>query len=79
VQPAAQAGAVAPFPQQAGSAAALMGCVMMALAAGVGIWIGASFDGTVLPMTLTIGAIATLTALVAVTLVRRHGDVSRHD
>lgn len=79
VQPSAQAGAVAPFPQQAGSAAALMGCLMMAVAAGVGIWIGASFDGTVLPMTLTIGAIATLTALVAATLVRWHGDVSRHD
>lgn len=79
VQPAAQAGAVAPFPQQAGSAAALMGCVMMAVAACVGIWIGASYNGTVLPMALTIGAIATLTALVAATLVRRHGDVSRHD
>lgn len=79
IQPSAQAGSVAPFPYHAGSAAALMGFIMMTAASVVGIWIGASFDGTVLPMTLTIGAIAVLCALIAFTLVRRDGDLSQHD
>lgn len=79
IQPSAQSAAVAPFPHHAGSAAALMGFIMMLAAAAVGVWIGASFDGTVLPMTLTIAAIALVTALIAFTLVRRDGDVSQHD
>jgi DHA1 family bicyclomycin/chloramphenicol resistance-like MFS transporter len=78
VQPPAQSGAVAPFPANAGAAAALLGFGMMLIAAGVGAWIGASYDGSVYPLTLTIAACALATALVAFTLVRRHGDVSHH-
>jgi DHA1 family bicyclomycin/chloramphenicol resistance-like MFS transporter len=78
VQPPSQAGAVAPFPGNAGAAAALLGLVMMLIAACVGAWIGASYDGTVYPLTLTIAACSLATALVSFTLVRRHGDVAHH-
>jgi len=52
--PCAQAGAVAPFPRQAGAAAGLLGFLTMALAALVGGWIGASYNGTVFPLAFTI-------------------------
>jgi DHA1 family bicyclomycin/chloramphenicol resistance-like MFS transporter len=52
--PCAQAGAVAPFPRQAGAAAGVLGFLTMALAALVGWWIGASNDGTVYPLAFTI-------------------------
>jgi DHA1 family bicyclomycin/chloramphenicol resistance-like MFS transporter len=78
VQPPSQSGAVAPFPHNAGAAAALLGVTMMLIAAGVGAWIGASYDGTVYPLTLTIAACSLATAAIAFTLVRRHGDVSHH-
>jgi len=78
VQPPSQAGAVAPFPANAGAAAAMLGFLMMLIAASVGAWIGASYNGTVYPLTLTIAACGLTTALVAFTLVRRHGDVAHH-
>jgi DHA1 family bicyclomycin/chloramphenicol resistance-like MFS transporter len=78
VQAPSQAGAVAPFPANAGAAAALLGFGMMLIAATVGAWIGASFNGTVYPLTLTIAACALATAMFAFTLVRRHGDISQH-
>ncbi len=78
VQSPAQSGAVAPFKHAAGAAAALLGFFMMLCAAAVGIWIGASYNGTVYPLTLTIAACSALTCLVACTLVRRDGDVSHH-
>jgi len=78
VQPPAQAGAVAPFPGNAGAAAALLGLGMMLIAACVGAWIGVGYDGTVYPLTLTIAACSCATALIAFTLVRRHGDVAHH-
>lgn len=78
IQPPAQSGAVAPFPQSAGAAAALMGFVMMTSAAAIGIWIGASYDGTPRPLALTICACTIASITVAATLVRRDGDVSHH-
>jgi DHA1 family bicyclomycin/chloramphenicol resistance-like MFS transporter len=78
IQPPAQSGAVAPFPRAAGAAAALMGFTMMAIASLVGFWIGASFNGTVYPLTLTICATSLASAAIAFTLVRRHGDVAQH-
>jgi DHA1 family bicyclomycin/chloramphenicol resistance-like MFS transporter len=56
----------------------MLGVVMMLIAAAVGAWIGASYNGTVYPLTLTIAACSLATALVAFTLVRRHGDVAHH-
>jgi DHA1 family bicyclomycin/chloramphenicol resistance-like MFS transporter len=79
IQAPAQAGAVAPFRHAAGAAAALLGFLMMACAAAIGVWIGMSYNGTVYPLTLTIAACSAVTALVAFTLVRWHGDVSHHD
>ena len=78
IQPTAQAGAMAPFPHSAGAAAALMGFVMMVAAALVGFWIGASYDGTMLPLSFTVCAASLASALVAFTVVRRHGDVAAH-
>jgi DHA1 family bicyclomycin/chloramphenicol resistance-like MFS transporter len=79
IQSPAQSGAVAPFRHAAGAAAALLGFLMMTCAAAIGVWIGVSYNGTVYPLTLTIAACSAVTALVAFTLVRRHGDVSHHD
>ena len=78
VQPPSQSGAVAPFPGNAGAAAALLGFSMMLIAACVGAWMGASYNGTVYPLTLTVAACSLATVLVAFTLVRRHGDVAHH-
>lgn len=79
IQAPAQAGAIAPFKHSAGAAAALLGFCMMAVAAAVGAWIGASYNGTVYPLTLTIAACAVISCVVAFTFVRRDGDVSHHD
>lgn len=54
VFPGAMAGGIAPFPGSAGAAAGLFGFLAMAVAAGVGWWIGASHDGTMRPLALTI-------------------------
>ena len=78
IQPPVQSGAVAPFPHAAGAAAALLGFVMMLVAACVGIWIGASYNGTVYPLTLTICACGLASAAIAFTLVRKDGDISIH-
>lgn len=78
IQPPVQSGAVAPFPHAAGAAAALLGFIMMLVATLVGIWIGASYNGTVYPLTLTICACALASATIAFTLVRRDGDISSH-
>ncbi|PWF55723.1 multidrug effflux MFS transporter [Massilia glaciei] len=50
--PVAQNGSVTPFPQQAGTAAGLMGALYMSVAFVVGTAVGASFDGTLLPLAL---------------------------
>lgn len=51
-QPCGQSGAVGPFPQAAGAASAVNGFLMMVMAFGVGSWLGARMDGTVLPLAL---------------------------
>ena len=76
-QPCGQAAVVGPFPQQAGAASALAGFMLAATAVAVGAWLGVAMDGTVRPMTDTIGAMAAATALVAWTLVQRHGESDR--
>jgi DHA1 family bicyclomycin/chloramphenicol resistance-like MFS transporter len=73
-QPCGQAGAIGPFPEKAGTAASLSGFVMTATAFGAGLWLGSNLDGTVYPLTLSIGAFSVVVALVAWTLVQRHGE-----
>jgi DHA1 family bicyclomycin/chloramphenicol resistance-like MFS transporter len=71
-QPCGQAGAVGPFPQAAGAAAALAGFVLAIVAFFVGRWLGGSLDGTVRPMALCLGFWAMVTSGIAWTLVQRH-------
>lgn len=50
--PVSQSGSVTPFPQQAGTAAGLMGALYMCVAFAVGSIVGATFDGTLYPLAL---------------------------
>jgi DHA1 family bicyclomycin/chloramphenicol resistance-like MFS transporter len=54
--PCGQAGSVAPFARLAGAAAGLFGFLVMAVAALTGAWIGATHNGTVYPLVLTMAA-----------------------
>ncbi len=72
-QPCGQSGAVGPFPQSAGVASALAGFVLAGTAFCVGLWLGVALDDTVRPMAYTVGFWSAATALVAWTLVQRHG------
>jgi DHA1 family bicyclomycin/chloramphenicol resistance-like MFS transporter len=58
--PVTQAGAVAPFAKQAGTAAGLMGAIMMAFAFIVGSIVGATHNGTLYPMAILSCVIGTL-------------------
>ncbi len=73
-QPCGNAGAISPFPDSAGTAASLSGCAMMLTAFAVGLALGRSMNGTVYPLTLGVGAFSVCIAVVAWTLVRKHGD-----
>jgi len=73
-QPCGQAGAVGPFPDKAGTAAALSGFIMMVTAFVVGLVLGAKLNGTVYPLTLGLGGFGIAIAAVAWTLVQRHGE-----
>jgi len=73
-QPCGQVGAIGPFPEKAGTAAALSGFCMMATSFAVGLWVGGHLDGTVYPLTLGIAVFAIGVATVAWTLVQRHGE-----
>jgi DHA1 family bicyclomycin/chloramphenicol resistance-like MFS transporter len=70
VMPNSMAGAIGPFPTMAGAASALLGFTQMAIAALVGVAVGAAFDGTTRPMALTI-AVTGLAALAAHILMIR--------
>ncbi len=73
-QPCAQAGAVGPFPDKAGVAAALSGFAMMVVAFAVGVVLGETLGRSALPLTLGVGLGGVVVALTAWTLVRRHGE-----
>lgn len=62
VMPNGYAGAVGPFPRKAGAAAALVGCMQMAVAAFAGWLVGVFHDGTPVPMAIVI-AVSTMGAL----------------
>lgn len=70
-QPCGQAGAVGPFPKAAGAASAMSGFVMMVVAFAMGQWLGASMDGTALPMIHGVWFWSVATAAVAWGLVGR--------
>jgi DHA1 family bicyclomycin/chloramphenicol resistance-like MFS transporter len=55
--PVSQAGAVNPFPRQAGTAAGLAGALSMLVAFIVGTIVGASYNGTLTPLAVLAGAL----------------------
>jgi DHA1 family bicyclomycin/chloramphenicol resistance-like MFS transporter len=73
-QPCGQVGVVGPFPEKAGTAASVSGFAMMVTAFCIGLWLGHAPSHTVFPVTLGVGACSIVLALVAWTLVQRHGD-----
>ncbi len=68
--PCAQSGSIAPFPGHAGTAAGLMGAINMLAAWPAGAAVGASFDGTLLPLALIGGCASTLAFVSAKALAR---------
>jgi DHA1 family bicyclomycin/chloramphenicol resistance-like MFS transporter len=70
VQPAGQAGCIAPFPAMAGAASALNGFAQMLVAVCIGMWIGASFNHTPYPLVLTIFAASCAVALATLYISR---------
>jgi len=77
-QPCGQAGVVGPFPEKAGTAASMSGFAMMATAFAIGLWLGHAPGHSVYPVTLGVGGCSIALALVAWTLVQRHGDPLSH-
>ena len=76
-QACSQSGVVGPFPHAAGAASALNGFLMMIAAFAMGAWLGKTMDGTVQPMAYAIWFWSVWIALVAWTLVQKHGEPSQ--
>lgn len=75
-QPIGQSAAVGPFPQSAGAASALNGFLMMVAAFFMGGWLGTHMDGTVRPLAYGLWGWGVVTALIAWTVVQKHGAVA---
>jgi DHA1 family bicyclomycin/chloramphenicol resistance-like MFS transporter len=69
--PNAAAGALAPFPERAGSASALLGSMQFGIAALASAAVGSLHDGTALPMTAIIAACGLLAFVAYRWLVRK--------
>ena len=72
-QSCGQSGAIGPFPQAAGAASALSGFLMMVAAFATGLWLGATNDGSALPMAQGVAFWSVAVALSAWLLVLRRG------
>jgi MFS transporter, DHA1 family, multidrug resistance protein len=72
-QPCGQSGAVAPFPQRAGTASALNGFLMMLGAFFMGAWLGTQMDRPVFALAHGLLLWSVFIAIVAWTAVQRHG------
>jgi len=70
VLPNSIAGAIGPFPRAAGAASALLGFTQMTAAAVIGIAVAALYDGSSVPMTAMIAAVAVGVLLAFMLLVR---------
>jgi DHA1 family bicyclomycin/chloramphenicol resistance-like MFS transporter len=73
-QPCTTTACLGPFPRMAGAASALNGFGQMALAVIVGVWIGKSFDGTVMPLTIIMFIGSVLVAFTGIVLIKRYGQ-----
>lgn len=58
--PCTQAGSLAPFPDKAGAAAGLFGCLVMYAALLAGIWVAGSHDGTLLPLAIISASVSVI-------------------
>lgn len=74
IQPCGQSGAVGPFPQAAGAASAINGFLIMAVAFGIGGWLGSRMDGTVAPLVNGMSLWSVVLAMTAWTAVRKYGE-----
>ena len=74
IQPCGQTGAVGPFPQAAGAASAINGFLIMAVAFGIGGWLGSRMDGTVAPLVNGMCLWSVVLAITAWTAVRKYGE-----
>ena len=72
--PCTQSGSLAPFPEKAGAAAGLFGCLVMYAALAAGTWVGASHDGTLLPLA-SISATVGVLLFAGTRLLARYGKV----
>jgi DHA1 family bicyclomycin/chloramphenicol resistance-like MFS transporter len=72
--PCTQSGSLAPFPDKAGAAAGLFGCLVMYAALAAGTWVGSSHDGTLLPLA-SISATVGVILFVGTRLLARYGKV----
>ena len=68
LQPSSQMGAIGPFPRQAGAAAALGGFLMYVVAVLLGLILGSSFNGTMVPLAIAVAA-SGCTALAGAVLI----------
>ncbi len=73
-QPCSTSGAVGPFPQSAGAASALNGFLQMVTAFCMGQWLGLLPGSALFALASGMAFWGAVTALVAWTLVARHGD-----
>ncbi|OJW14698.1 MAG: MFS transporter [Planctomycetales bacterium 71-10] len=71
ILPNATAAVMAPFPDHAGVASALLGALQFAMGAAIGAMVGLSSDGTPKAMALTMAACATASLAVSATVERR--------
>ncbi len=76
VLPQSQAGAMAPFPEKAGSASALMGFLMLGFSALLGYLIAVLFDGTQMAMVTAIATMGIMSALVFWTTARSQPPIN---
>ena len=74
--PCAQSGSLAPFPEKAGAAAGLFGFISMLGAFFTGMWVGASHDGTLLPLA-SISATVGVALFTSTRLMARYGKAAR--
>lgn len=72
-QPCGQTGAIVPFAKAAGAASALNGFLMMVVAFATGAWLSRHFDGSVMPMVMSVWFGTTSLAVIAWTVVRKYG------
>ncbi|MCW8890914.1 MAG: multidrug effflux MFS transporter [Sedimenticola sp.] len=70
VMPQSMAGALAPFPQMAGTSSALLGFIQMSFAAVIGILVGHYHDGSPLSMALSIALMGILTFISFLQLIK---------